>query len=179
MIKRRPSNQPAARPLLSCASKECISPTKPQISGNLAVPKITIQSIDDEKEYESITSRKKWTTCILAIAYICELSFPKEGLKSLINKLESGTMNLLCCNANSIPRNLREIYSKDKLIELIHRGFSFSDDEVDLSEKIRKLITLFADEPDVEFAFELLIRSLMIDTAIIIVNDNSVEFLGN
>jgi hypothetical protein len=62
---------------------------------------------------------------------------------------------------------------------LIRRGFSLSEDEVNSSQKIRKLITLFSDEPDIEFAFELLIRSLMIDTTKSVVNDNSVDFLGN
>jgi hypothetical protein len=179
MITRRPLNQSAARPPLSSASKECNSLIKSQISGNLVIPKINLHSVEEEREYETIAYRKRWTSYLLAIAYICDPSVPKEELNNLIYKLESGAINLLCCNTNSIPRNLREIYNKDILIKLIRRGFSLSEDEVNSSQKIRKLITLFSDEPDIEFAFELLIRSLMIDTTKSVVNDNSVDFLGN
>jgi hypothetical protein len=41
------------------------------------------------------------------------------------------------------------------------------------------MTALISEEPDIEFAFELLIRSLMIDIAKSVVNDNSVDFLGN
>lgn len=129
MIKRRPSNQPVLRPMLSTTSKDS-SPHKSPTYLGFAVPRIVIKDSEDNasEEYQTLPYRKNWSALVLTLAYFNELLQRKEQLNSLLSKLDSGAVNLLCCHPNSIPHSLKQLYTASKLLELVRLGLETAGD---------------------------------------------------
>lgn len=116
---------------------------------------------------------------VLALTYLNQSSLTKETAKGIIGRLDSGAANIVCCYPHTIPSNLKQLYTADKLTELLRVGLEAAIEVNDPVIRPRLMVDLFLSRPDVAFALELWVRSLMIETAQVMVPQHSLEFLGN